>query len=380
MYSPRVSHLDEIRHPKIRHIAKRVLRTAQLAAEKAALHQSDPKKYPLGTAAQGYSLERIFLQRLRSLPPVKRDFAVRKSVIAANSKSAIRKRYYGDFSFVEAKRKVPIRKQAESLKYPARMRFSKDEFFKEIANLDMAQLVRVAPYSLSDLAPPSVEDVAKYYEPSDLVRQNLPNVLDFRINRVWCIDETSGFLGSEAGKDEIQLAGITVDCVGTVRKVNAFNVGSFEDGDVKDYKPPRRFQPFDLLAGEGFPKVFLVTLILAETDMGGVSNFVAKLADEVAQMIAQQIADALAVGLEIVLGTLTGFIAAILGIILAYVLSKIVEWIIECWNDDIFPPFSQSIEIPSLSFNIDESVFGRAGFSGHGGAYQVWYSWKMFHA
>lgn len=181
------------------------------------------------------------------------------------------------------------------------------------------------------------------------------------------------------GADEIHLSGVTTDCVGTVNKVPPFKVGEFDTGDTKHYDDPRLFKPFDLLAGEAFPKAFLVVMVLAEIDNSTLPEFVSGLADALAPIVANEIAKAVGTGLVVVLGSLGAVVGAVLAVILGWLIGKMVEWIQEWWNDDVFPPFPQLIEIPSLAFKVEEDVLGKADFIGHGGTYQVRYSWKMRH-
>ena len=98
--------------------------------------------------------------------------------------------------------------------------------------------------------------------------------LELRIHKVRCDDETNGFLGSEAGSDEIDLGGTTVDESGDTHKVSPFRVASFgDDGDQKVFSPPRRFTFFNLTEGTAFPKGYVATLVLAEIDSGGFNDF-----------------------------------------------------------------------------------------------------------
>ena len=110
--------------------------------------------------------------------------------------------------------------------------------------------------------------------------------LELRIHKVRCDDETNGFLGSEAGSDEIDLGGTTVDESGDTHKVSPFRVASFgSDGDQKVFSPPRRFTFFNLTEGTDFPKGYVATLVLAEIDSGGFNDFLKKLMEKVRERV-----------------------------------------------------------------------------------------------
>lgn len=67
-----VSEVKDLIDPKVRAIARRVVLMARLAMEKAVAHEVEPNNFPLEADAK---LERIFLQRLRELHPIKKEIA-----------------------------------------------------------------------------------------------------------------------------------------------------------------------------------------------------------------------------------------------------------------------------------------------------------------
>lgn len=85
--------------------------------------------------------------------------------------------------------------------------------------------------------------------------------LEFRITKVICVDETGRPPFGELGNDEIYLSGIAVNAAvvvvnaagepeGKTTKIPAFKVGDFDDGEVKNYSPPKQFVLFNLTEGE----------------------------------------------------------------------------------------------------------------------------------
>lgn len=206
--------------------------------------------------------------------------------------------------------------------------------------------------------------------------------LGFYITQVKCVDETNPeWLGS----DEIAIAGVTVDETGDTKKVGeTFVGGGFDDGDVKNYAPHWRFTWFNLReahgeAGSKWPKMYFVTLLLAEKDHGGFSSSLdtvwKKIGDEVKKKVAAAITGALS-------GLVGPAIAAAIGQIAAWIVNALVGWIIKLFKDDLFPPRVIKCKIPSFnatwSGGSKTSSVRTASFSGHGGQYTVRYYWKLF--
>jgi len=63
----------ELRNPQLAAIAKRILRKAELAAEKIAANHAEPSRYPLATASDG--IEAILAPRFKTLPTLQKKQA-----------------------------------------------------------------------------------------------------------------------------------------------------------------------------------------------------------------------------------------------------------------------------------------------------------------
>jgi hypothetical protein len=210
------------------------------------------------------------------------------------------------------------------------------------------------------------------------VRQSTKK-LELRIHKVRCDDETNGFLGSEAGSDEIDLGGTTVDESGDTGKVAPFRVRDFKkDGDEKIYSPPRRFTFFNLTEGTAFPKGYMVTLALAEIDSGGFNDFLKQLLEKVKERVIA----ALTAALGGAIGASGGPVGVIIGLAVGYVVGRVFELISNIWKDDVFAPISVRTSIPSLTASWaggrNDSPERTVTFKGHGGRYTVTYDWRMF--
>ncbi len=363
---PLTTSIEEIYDPKIRRAADRAYDIATLAATKAMLHVVDNSRYPIGTVREGFGLERAFLGRLNALPRQKRDRIVSVLTTAFREGTTWRRRYGKLARVTKFERNTPIAKQVETVPYITEERIAQSYF----PNMEIQNVVRYAS-TAAQLRQQMLDRIptATVIEPNDR--------LDVRINKVLCLDETG--VWPEAGSDEISLGGTVVDCTGTVTKKRAFEVDTFNDGDKKVYRPPKVFHTFDLLQAEGYPKAFMVMLVLAEVDLGGVASFLNKLVSALKPVIANELAKMTGVAIGAIVGGLLGpIVAAVLAIVIVWVVGKIVSWLKEWWGDDIFPPFSQLLEIPSLHYTIPEDVVGTANFVGHSGHYQVHYSFRMY--
>lgn len=370
---PIVTTIDHIEDPRIQRIAKRSRDIALIAAAKAVLHASDPRRYPIGTIRQGYGLERAFLQRFKSLDKKKRGAVIGRTGRAISDPGHWQRRVGKLARVVKLDRKVSVAKQVKKFPYSRNERIPLEVF----QNLEIGNVVR--HHSTADSIRQSWIDRIP-----EVVAAEPNNRLDVRINTVKCIDETGNYWEEKlGGADEIFLGGTAIDSLGNVVKKPAFKVDDFEeDGQWKGYAPPKVFHTFDLLPGMGFPKSFAFLFALSEQDLGGFGKFLNKLADELRPIIQAEVMKAIlaAGGVVAIGGLLPGIVLAVLAVCLVWVIGQVIEALKDWWNDEIFPVFSQMIEIPSLHYTIPENVIGIANFVGCGGHYQVQYSMRMYAA
>jgi hypothetical protein len=233
-----ISQITELQDPKLRAIVNRVFLTARMAAEKAVAHSSEPANFPI--APDPKSLERTFLSRFKKLPVEKQQAAVLKVMPEAKASEAARTCIYGDLAKINIRQATSVEAQASILPLPAKLKLPADHL-KSIANLH-GQIF--GPGVIIPAGP--VETSGKNGEVSAL--QTTTDKLEFRVHKVICVDETNGFLGSEAGNDEIALGCTTIDETGGVAKTSPFTVGNnFDDGEQRVFSPPRRLHWFNLL-------------------------------------------------------------------------------------------------------------------------------------
>jgi hypothetical protein len=169
--------------------------------------------------------------------------------------------------------------------------------------------------------------------------------LSLQFIRVACIDETNGIFGTEFGSDEISIGGALLDTDGRTSKIGPVDLGgSWDDGDVRDMKPPKAIAGYSMRGGLTFPRAIFTTLVLIERDGSGmqdiINGIVAKIADEAKKSLAALLGAAIGAAAGGVLG-------ALIGLAVGYVIDKIVDKIRHLWDDVAFIPRTIEAQIPS---------------------------------
>jgi len=201
--------------------------------------------------------------------------------------------------------------------------------------------------------------------------------LEFRLHKVLCVDEMDGPFGSEAGSDDIVLAGLTIEPEKKSAKtgqIAAFKVGVFDDGSVKTFDPPRRLALFDLKNGAEFPTKFAVTLMLIEQDHGNISKAVSQLESKVKSEVTAALAAAVGAGI----GTAGGPIGMAIGAAAGVAVNKAFGELKGLFGDEVFKPQTIDRVIKSA----DQKFAGGAVpetlvFKGHGATYKVQCDWHL---
>ena len=329
--------------PKLRKIAVRVARVAELAVEKVAANFAEPGKFPL---AAEKSLEQILASRFKTLRPDTKKAAAANAINRINAPAAVRARRFGDIASVDLTKATAVEAQVRALPFPAELKLPKD-YLSTLTTLHGQVMDSNSPKSSP---------------------KQTTNKLEFRIHEVACLDETNGFLGSEAGDDEIDLGGFAVDETGEVSKINAFRVGSeFDDGEKRVYSPPQRFCWFDMTEGKAWPKSYFVTLVLAEADMGGLPSFLNDVVDWAKVQLAAYLAE-----------SGVGIIAAAVVVVVGWIWDLFAS----IWEDDIFPLYTASAAVRSFDTrwpgDKTYSPLHAVNLGAHGGKYRIEYDWRKF--
>ncbi|MFI6439654.1 hypothetical protein [Streptomyces sp. NPDC050759] len=340
-----------IANAKVLAVAERVVREFQLAAEKVAAHHNEPAKYPMPGGST--AMEHLMASRFKALPEGTRKKAADR-VVTDLKNAPGRAKKLDDLAKVDLRSTTTVEAQVKKLPFPAKLRFPADELRKA-----------------ASVAETSVAGVAESADAENAAAAAVPlRQLELRLHRVKCLEETN-----ELFKDEIGLGGTAIDESGDVEKISPFKVRSFHTGGVQTYTPPRRLVRFSLIEGPvKFPKSYFVTLVLAELDQGGFSDFVNRLYVKVRDAVAEALGDAVGAVLPVPINEL-------IRKVVIFVVGKVFDLFKVIWQDDIFRPVTVETTVRSLT----SRWAGRADspervvtFTGHGGEYQLVYDWRMF--
>jgi hypothetical protein len=201
------------------------------------------------------------------------------------------------------------------------------------------------------------------------------------ITEVKCVDETDGFLGSEAGDDEIKMGGLAVDERGNVTKIGPFLVGSEFDGEKKTYSPHKKFCGFDLRATAELPKTFTAVVVLAEADWGGFAAGLAAAWQQAGPVIKDKVVK--------LVGSF-GPWWQVLAEVVVWAVGEFINFLIDIFADDVFRAGTTYVTLHSgwASSSAWENGWTATGpftfktptgaftFKGHGGKYTVKCYWK----
>lgn len=360
-----ISQSVDLADRRLQAIAKRVLKTLQLSAEKAVAHSAEPTIFPI--TADASAAEQIFLSRFKELNITKQRAAAIKALDSIKAPEKQRTDIYGDFAKIDLRSATSVEEQTKAVELPAALKFSVDDLVK-LTSLHGQILVPDTSVSAAQ-----VDEVAA--SDSSNASAQTTNKLELRIHSVKCLDETDPEFG---GDDEISLSGLTIDESGDTGKVAPFVVrDDFDDNEIQVYSPPKRFVVFNLTEGTTFPKSYFVQLILAEIDMGVFGGFLNKLWEKVKAKVLEEIKKAVGGAVDT---TIPG-LGVIVGAVAAWVVDNVIQWLIDLFNDDVFNPITVSVNIPSLNARWNgktDSPEKVITYSGYGGKYQLVYDWRVF--
>lgn len=365
----------QVADPALRQLVNHVFKTLRLGAEKAVAHDAQPAEFPL---AAGDTIEQLFTTRLRSLPQAKREVARTRVMAEIKAPAARRTKFYRELGAVNLRSAVSIDEQSKT----AAREFAKKLPAAELRTLAVRRLDLIGTEPPEPPTPPPPQPPPPQPPPPLPTGHTTHTRLALRLHQVKCVDETNGFLGSEAGDDEIKLGGVAIDPSGNVDEVEPFMVrDDFDDGEVKTYSPPKVFHTFDIGGGNVWPKSFFGTFVLAEADMGGINDFVDKLVDKIEDKVSEILAEAVggAIG-GVVGGIIGGPLGVIVGMAVGAIVGMVFDWLKSAWSDDVFEPRTVQVQLPSADATFNGSTHGgnlNVGFKGHGGEYRITYDWLL---
>jgi hypothetical protein len=399
----RFVHLNSAMDADLAAIAKRAEKFISLAVDKAIAHTIDSSAFPVESG----SLEHVLAQRLQRVPPANDkkaeggaaiDKEVAQRIRTAQARWRTRYTTDGRLKPSNPKFRAYLGPYASSADLTSKKHIAQQipaDFFFGPSSQAMKTRLRALARPLDPNVPASV-DAYEWFRgligAGDQSAAGPPakTRAECLIREIKCVDETTGFCGTEAGSDEISLGGMSIDPCAVVRRIAGSHIKDYgSDGETKTYPPPdyKLFAEYTLQTPGEWPRVFFATFVLAEKDMGGLGEFLSTLVDLVRARLAAELAASLGpeVAAALVAAGTAGAVAAAVAIVLMIVVFVIVLAIFEAikraWEDDVFEPQTVAIPLENLAAadSIDypsQGLWGIVNFVGHGGHYQLFYSWR----
>lgn len=203
--------------------------------------------------------------------------------------------------------------------------------------------------------------------------------LTLKLVRVKCVDETGGRIAEHIGNDEIWLTGFAADAAGTTQKLAPFEVyADFDDGDIKEFRPPRTIFTLKVPGGGAFPKSCVATLLLAEKDSGDLTGLAQEAFDKFTKD-TDEMKDEM--GMEEGEQPPPDFWDKLKEKAKELAFGYIRDKIASGFNDDVFPAQVVSLSITSDDFRWGDgtkmSPETTVEFRGHDGVYYLVYYWEI---
>jgi hypothetical protein len=342
-----VSQNPEILDPELLALARHISHEMILTAEKVAAHIAEPDAFPIPEDAE---LETLLLERLRSLSAERQRNAGAKALQFFRGPAQVRAALVGDLADLDVSKASPV---------------------SELVRARPAPSVRLTAQTLEQAFSrgPSPAQVPrkKPIQPS-----NANEWLELRLHHVKCIDETDGFLGSEAGSDEINVGVVLMDAIQRTTKTPIYDLGSYaSDGAERAYSPPLVLGGWDLRAGFYWPRTVTAVVYLCEVDNGGFPAWLQKVFEFAKSKVASAVTSAIGAAIG---GLLGAGIGAVVGALVGWVVGELISALKTWWEDDVFPPATLTVNHVA-----ENATFGGQTtshqfplhFQGHGGEYRL---------
>ncbi|PWK90229.1 hypothetical protein C8D88_101241 [Lentzea atacamensis] len=217
----------------------------------------------------------------------------------------------------------------------------------------------------------------------DLSTQPKLTALDFRIQQVKAVEETSGW-----GSDEILLGGMETFHTGYTRKIKPWKVSDdFDAGEVVNYPAPgHKFGLFGMPKADPWPRSFVSVVMMAEEDSGGFADAVNQAWLKVRDDISEKIKEAVGEWASEYVGAAIG---EMLGKVIGFLVGDAVEFIANWFKDDLFDAHATAVHLPSpyafmynnpadAGWTNHQLPTTKMRFTGHGGDYRVEGRWTVY--
>jgi hypothetical protein len=338
----------QITDPEVLAIGRRVVGEMFLSAEKAAAHIADPAAFPIAADAE---LEKLFLERLRTMPSEKQKRAGEKALEFLRGPAAARAGIVGALADVDVSGPRSVSEIVRERPVPA-LKISSEGLKKAFAH-----------------GAPAAKAPQKAVRPSDANEW-----LELRLHHVKCVDETDGFLGSEAGSDEMSMSVLFVDPIQNTAKSPVADLGSYaSDGAERPFSPPLVLGGWDLRVGFFWPRTITAMVYLSEIDNGGFPEWMQKALEFAKSKLAAAVTSAVGAAIGAAIGSLIGAgVGALVGALVGWVVGELISALKTWWEDDVFECGTLTVNIDSPGATFSGSTTSpqfQFHYRGHGGEY-----------
>lgn len=299
---------------KIEWANERVRNTIDLAFEKAVAHREKPSEFPLPS---GRSVERAFHELLSAMPALRRKKAIDRVNETLKATAGARSAKYKDIVDVDLRSAVSVTEQVRSIPVPDTIKFKQEEADELLSR-----------YRLKTVKP------SKAVPAASAKSKAVPRQAVSATNLSFVVDSMTCLNPDDLIKDEISLAGFSIDTTGTKATLAALFVGKFKKNDTVSLGGNSKLftLPIDPILT---PQTFTAGLFLIESDWVSNEEALDKLFN-----VCFAVSQAVAVGfipIVILTGTLAPTLIAPVcivlgGIVLASMAGKILAFTI---GDDI---------------------------------------------
>lgn len=310
---------------------------------KAMGRLAEPENYPL--TQNENSLESLLFQRISSLDQVhqeiaKNNFYAKKTKIDL-LKSTIYKDVAAEGIIDQLSTATDIFENAKSL-----VSIKAEPFKRRISD-------------------PSILPARGYQFSTSVFNMHL------KIDALTCWKETTTLSGG--GADEIVLSSVIVNPDGYSYKKDPVLLGNdFDAGDFVHFNAGNYVSWDFKNNGSSFPKYCSCLFVLVEQDNGNLPEIVEKIFKKLKDFIVEAIGS-------------VGPVWKLVSIAVDLLLDEIFKSFKECWEDDLFPTQIAELSIPSSDFYFSNGNGGLVEtannnscfFYGHGGIYELNYSWQI---
>lgn len=352
---------------QLRAVARAVLHTVTMSAQKAALNHADPKRFPIKKGVS--SIENTIAPLFKELPPERQEAVKSQALASPGAPDAHGAAAAPESAGVDFASAVPV----------------SDQLHADAARVK-TQLARAPRIVTDDGDWPRIGDGDRWPPKNgDGDGSNGGGTLPLKravlsLHSIKAVKDTKDF-----GKDEIYLGATAVGVTTAGGKpvtskemvVDAFNLGSFKKGQTKSlgdkvlyaFYPPKP---------EQYPAGYAVTLLLLEKDWGK-RETIRKVLKNIEDAVAKEIAR-WAKEFDGLLGKLAELVMKLLPPLLAKVFDLIAGWL----GDDLFDPATITLSITSPDSRLPGSNFTPRQTvpllmkGGKNGRYELTYSWHVF--